>query len=548
MIAIGRHGRLQRCDDCQNSQTCDLRCRGALPPAGAAALLCRRRRLPRPTTSAAEEQAAFEAAVDRVAPAVVQIETVGGLEQVEGVLFGTGPTTGLVVDPERLHHFQRLQLRRQAGLDPRAAARRRAQAGQARGHRPLADARAAEDRRGASRCRSARSPPAARCASASGRSPWAGPSRATGPTWRWASSARSIAIWGKAIQTDAAVSPNNYGGPLVDIRGRVMGVLVPLSPEAADEIAGMEWYDSGIGFAIPMEHIQRVLPRLKKGEDLYPGLAGVSLKGPNLYHRRADHRRLPPEVSRRRGRHQARRPDRRDRRPPDHPRRRGQGGTRPPLRRRQDALTVLRGKERIESRGRAGGEARTVPTRLPRHPSDATPARGGRRGPLRVSRKPRGRGGHRRRRRARLAGRRADRGPDRTDGRRSAPEPGNEVEIEVRRADAVRKLKITLAALPEDLPPEELPPARASSCRAQPPSAAQATSAARRPPPSRPRLPPAGAMPLKIPEYANEVWAYVPGGYDPTCRTAWWSGCTPPAVSIGRSCWPGGSRFATGTI
>ena len=50
--------------------------------------------------TAAEEQAAFAAAVDRVAPAVVQIETVGGLERVEGVLLGTGPTTGLAVDPD----------------------------------------------------------------------------------------------------------------------------------------------------------------------------------------------------------------------------------------------------------------------------------------------------------------------------------------------------------------------------------------------------------------------------------------------------------------
>ena len=31
---------------------------------------------------------------------MVRIETVGGLEQVEGVLFGTGPTTGLIVDPK----------------------------------------------------------------------------------------------------------------------------------------------------------------------------------------------------------------------------------------------------------------------------------------------------------------------------------------------------------------------------------------------------------------------------------------------------------------
>ena len=40
----------------------------------------------------------------------------------------------------------------------------------------------------------------------------------------------------------------------------------------------MEWYDSGIGFAIPAEDIQRVLPRLMKGEDLRPGLLGISLK------------------------------------------------------------------------------------------------------------------------------------------------------------------------------------------------------------------------------------------------------------------------------
>ena len=67
-------------------------------------------------------------------------------------------------------------------------------------------------------------------------------------------------VWGKAIQTDAAVSPNNYGGPLVDIRGRVLGVLVPLSPEAADEMAGVEWYDSGIGFAIPWKRSSRSCP------------------------------------------------------------------------------------------------------------------------------------------------------------------------------------------------------------------------------------------------------------------------------------------------
>lgn len=45
-------------------------------------------------------QASLRAAVDRIAPSVVQIETIGGLEKVEGQLFGSGPTTGLIVDPK----------------------------------------------------------------------------------------------------------------------------------------------------------------------------------------------------------------------------------------------------------------------------------------------------------------------------------------------------------------------------------------------------------------------------------------------------------------
>lgn len=86
-------------------------------------------------------------------------------------------------------------------------------------------------------------------------------------------------IQGKAIQTDAKVSPVNYGGPLIDLQGRVMGVLVPLSPQTEGEGAGNEWYDSGIGFAIPLERILAVLPRLMQGKDLQKGVIGVLLKG-----------------------------------------------------------------------------------------------------------------------------------------------------------------------------------------------------------------------------------------------------------------------------
>src|SRR5262249_39090812 len=69
-------------------------------------------------------------------------------------------------------------------------------------------------------------------------------------------------IWGKAIQSDAKISPTNYGGPLVDLTGRVQAVLVPASPRAEGETAGLEWYDSGIGFGMPLEDVFAVLPRL----------------------------------------------------------------------------------------------------------------------------------------------------------------------------------------------------------------------------------------------------------------------------------------------
>jgi S1-C subfamily serine protease len=81
-------------------------------------------------------------------------------------------------------------------------------------------------------------------------------------------------IWGKMLQTDCKVSPVNYGGPLVSIDGRVFGVLVPASMRAEGETAGVEGYDSGIGFAVPLDDILAKLPDLKK-KDLRRGLTGI---------------------------------------------------------------------------------------------------------------------------------------------------------------------------------------------------------------------------------------------------------------------------------
>ena len=85
-------------------------------------------------------------------------------------------------------------------------------------------------------------------------------------------------IYGKALQCDAKVSPVNYGGPLVAIDGRVFGVLVPASPRGETETAGVEWYDSGIGFAVPLEDVYAVLPKLIAGQTLQRGLLGITAK------------------------------------------------------------------------------------------------------------------------------------------------------------------------------------------------------------------------------------------------------------------------------
>ena len=71
------------------------------------------------------------------------------------------------------------------------------------------------------------------------------------------------------IQTDAAINPGNSGGPLLDSAGRLIGVNTQIvSPSGAF---------AGIGFAVPVDTIKRVVPQLIKfGKVIRPGL-GVSL-------------------------------------------------------------------------------------------------------------------------------------------------------------------------------------------------------------------------------------------------------------------------------
>jgi len=82
-------------------------------------------------------------------------------------------------------------------------------------------------------------------------------------------------IGGRAIQTDANISPANYGGPLIDSQGRMLGICVPMNPQSQAIGAGVEWYDSGIGFAIPIANAEKLIERLKSGERIFPAFLGI---------------------------------------------------------------------------------------------------------------------------------------------------------------------------------------------------------------------------------------------------------------------------------
>ena len=87
-------------------------------------------------------------------------------------------------------------------------------------------------------------------------------------------------IQGRAVQCDAFTSPANYGGPLVDLDGRVLGIIAPLSPQG--EAAGVNWYDSGIGFAATLHDIADKIDGMKKGVVYKRGRMGITSDGSHL--------------------------------------------------------------------------------------------------------------------------------------------------------------------------------------------------------------------------------------------------------------------------
>jgi S1-C subfamily serine protease len=61
----------------------------------------------------------------------------------------------------------------------------------------------------------------------------------------------------EALQTDAAINPGNSGGPLLDAQGRVIGVNAQIETGSS-----LVQANTGIGFAIPVNIVKRVVPAL----------------------------------------------------------------------------------------------------------------------------------------------------------------------------------------------------------------------------------------------------------------------------------------------
>jgi serine protease Do len=441
------------------------------------------------------EQKALIDAVDRVAPSVVRIETIGGLERVDRILFGAGPTTGLVVDSSGYIVSSAFNfVNKPASILVRLPDGTRKPAKLvARDHNcqlvllkidpdhplPVPEAAPLSEMRVGQWC------------VAVGRT-----FEETRPNMAVGILSAVGRVWGKALQTDAPASPNNYGGPLVDIRGRVMGLLVPLSPQSAEEVAGVEWYDSGIGFAIPLESINKLLPKLRKGQDLYPGVAGVFMQSKNLFTGDTVIASCRPNSPAAKanfkagdriveiGGHKITR----------------SGEVKQEISRHYagDKLhfVVLRGEKRIEAdleltskldafqhgflgilplrnSDDAGVSVRYV---YPGSPAAEAKIEAG---DLIES----------------VAGD-AVLDADELRGAVSGFEPGMSMDLEIRHKDQTRKVTLKLVELPTDLPPQTLPAARP---KAEPGQGKQKV----------------GRITLSVPEFKNEAWAYVPEHYDP---------------------------------
>lgn len=73
-------------------------------------------------------------------------------------------------------------------------------------------------------------------------------------------------VYDDLLQTDASINPGNSGGPLLNILGEVIGINTAIRADA-----------QGIGFAIPADHVRRVIAELSSPRKLVGGYLGLEL-------------------------------------------------------------------------------------------------------------------------------------------------------------------------------------------------------------------------------------------------------------------------------
>lgn len=97
---------------------------------------------------------------------------------------------------------------------------------------------------------------------------------AAGPDTVDPRSRETLYHYGGLIQTDAKLAKNTSGGPLLDLDGKMIGL--------STSIAILAGFEKGTGYAIPVnDRFQRVLQKLKRGEEIENGFLGVAPRNPD---------------------------------------------------------------------------------------------------------------------------------------------------------------------------------------------------------------------------------------------------------------------------
>ena len=73
-----------------------------------------------------------------------------------------------------------------------------------------------------------------------------------------------------AVQTDAALNPGNSGGPLLNAKGEVVGIVDQIATDGNAE------QSSGVGFAVPIDLVKSQLPTLEAGQKVEHAYIGVA--------------------------------------------------------------------------------------------------------------------------------------------------------------------------------------------------------------------------------------------------------------------------------